>query len=151
MATKLMNGSHGAAELSEPPKRKRTRHRPVVSDPSPGKPWYDLTPQKIITWALSLFVMLIGAGWMTLPAKQSEVTALATAVSEGFSRMDAGFKALGGRLQAVEEKMDTLRTDVVRVQTIQDFSTVTPPPARPIRKTQKPKEPVKPAVQGWFN
>lgn len=149
MTTRYMNGNgaHPAAtEPTPPPKRQRQRAPRAIAVPTPQQvqPWWDFSKKQLVGWASAGLLTLIGAGWLALPAKQSEVVALGKDMKAGFDRIDAGFVAIGEKFRALDLKMDSLRSDLVRVQTIQEIEAGAPasPPTGRVRKVIR-KESVK--------
>lgn len=142
-----MNGSeHPATEPAPKRQRKRsTRSALSTQVPPTLQPWWDLTRKQIIGWAFGCLVALIGAGWVIMPAKQSDVVALAKEMKSGFERIDAGFASIGDKFRALDMKMDGLRSDLVRVQTIQEIEVSAPasPAAAPRQRRVVKKEGLK--------
>ncbi len=159
MPTRQMNGSESHQASSEPPKKRQRQSKKPIGDPEVGSAWYDLTPKKMLAAGLSLVFTLVGAGWLSLPAKQSDMTILANEVKAGFAKMEDGFRSIGDKLRSVDERVESLHADMIRVQTIQGYSASIPgvsaspaaPAARAIRKVPRPKESIKANAPGWFN
>jgi hypothetical protein len=154
MAMTYMNGAaadHTTADSppAAAPKRGRKKTAPPVpiAAPSSFKPpvtWFGLTHNQIVGWVAGIVGALIAAGWVTLPAKQSEVEELVREMRGGFARINDQFTIMTGKFQSIETKMENIRADIVRVQTVQEVqaSTSSPPtaPNKPMRRAAKPTE-----------
>jgi hypothetical protein len=163
MTTGYMNGSAPSVEIPVAPPKPRRQSRKVAVQPAPlagalpvpSALWHGLTHKQVAGWALGAIAALVAAGWITLPAKQSDLNQLASDVKAGFERIEKGFVAIDGRFESLNQQMQGLRADIVRVQTVQDYGASAPasPPTQAVRR-KVVKEPAKPPVKatnilGW--
>jgi hypothetical protein len=142
--TTHMNGSAEVAHKAVRPKRARKKAElPTEAKPLPAT-YFGFTIKQLLGYALGGLGTLIAAGWISvaLPAKQSDLNGVISEMRSGFSMLENKIGSISTKMDNLQAKMEVMRLDLTRVQTIQSFE-VTPAPAAPSRpvKRARPPEP----------
>ncbi len=99
MTNTYMNGSAGLHSTTETrPKRQRKKASSpaphVVPLSLPAPPWWDISRKQLLAWGATALLFLAGAGWLAIPAKQSDLQVLAKDMAAGVERIEHGLKAI---------------------------------------------------------
>lgn len=132
MANGYMNGTGhetGNGALPVKPKRQRAapQPRPVVD------PLHGVSRLQIISVAAAIIGSLVAAGWLTLPAKQSDLDELKTAVKD----LAIQVQATGARIDTLRTSVEGYREQVVRVMTLEEVRASAAPSAAPSPRPRK--------------
>lgn len=149
MTNTHMNGSAETAPkpVAKPRKRRAAQAKKPVEAAVPHAPtqekalWGGFTRNQVFGWAMGSVAALVAAGWITLPAKQSDLEGVMTEMRAGFGRIEKRFENLDNRFQSMDSKIDAIRTDVVKLQTVQEIQAAPAPlpPPKPLRRQPKPE------------
>lgn len=156
MSHKYMNGNAGHTEGGIDPRRRTRRKNPQAPAPNPvplSVSWFLPSKDTLFKWLIGAIVALVGAGWIALPAKDSDLKNLANELRAGFDRTDAKLKSMYDSISALRDVVVSTNEQMVRVQTeleLRQGAPVAPKPAKRVsRASQQPKDP-KPVSSGIF-
>jgi hypothetical protein len=136
----------GPGSQDMPPKRRNT-----PTGPAPSVDWRLLMSGNqlgILSILISAVTILYSAGWIPGIAKQTDVSTLANQIVEIRKSVDN----LIGEFSATRLELIKATASIARIEgRLEAQPQISEAAARPVRKPVRPKEPVKPVAQGWFN